>query len=305
MGAVNGVAPDRAAIAEAAERIRPFVRRTPTVVWVDGVELKLECLQVTGSFKARGMFNRLLTADGAAGVVAASGGNAGLAVAHAAMTLGLDAVIFVPEAAPAVKVARIEGTGATVRRVGATYADALEASADHAARTGALVVHAYDQPEVVAGAGTIAAELPAVDTVLVAVGGGGLIAGVASWFEGAVRVVAVESAGCPTLAEATKAGHPVDITPRGVAADSLGARRIGAIAWERWTKGHIHDTVLVPDESIAEARSALWRGMRVAAEPGGVTALAALRSGAYTPVPGERIAVIVCGANASPHDLTD
>ena len=291
-------------IEAAAARIAPYVRRTPTIDWGPGVVLKLECLQVTGSFKPRGMVNRMLTADvPAAGVVVASGGNAGLAVTYAAQALGHQAEVFVPANAPDVKVAGITAYGARVHREGATYADALEASHHHATATGAVVIHAYDQPEVVAGAGTIGAELPDVDTVLVAVGGGGLIAGIASWFEGAVRVVAVEPDGCPTLAAAMEAGGPVDIAPGGVASDSLGAGRIGDLAWAQVERGHIASSLVLPGDAILAARQELWSSMRVATELGGVAALAALTSGAYVPAAGERVAVIVCGANASPADL--
>jgi threonine dehydratase len=291
-------------IEEAAARIAPYVRRTPTIELSPGVELKLEFLQVTGSFKPRGMFNKMLSsAVPDAGVVAASGGNAGLAVAYAAGRLGHRAEIFVPEGAPVVKVARIESYGALVHRAGATYADAAEASVAHAEATGAMTIHAYDQPEVVAGAGTIGLELPPVDTVLVAVGGGGLIAGIASWFAGRVRVVAVEPEGSPTLAAAVAAGRPVDVDAGGVASDSLGARRIGALAWEQVMLGHITGNVVLPGDAVLAARQELWSALRIAAEPGGAAALAALSSGAYVPSPGERVCVIVCGANASPADL--
>jgi threonine dehydratase len=269
-----------------------------------GIVLKLEQLQVTGSFKPRGMFNRLLSATvPPAGVVAASGGNAGLAVAYSARALGHRAEIFVPTATPLLKAARIEEYGARVHRVGDDYAAALEASMAAAGASGALVVHAYDQTEVVAGAGTVGMELPEVDTVLVAVGGGGLIAGIASWFGGSLRVVAVEPEGCPTLAAAVRAGGPVDVETGGVASDSLGARRLGDLAWLEVAAGHITASLVVPGEAVLEARRSLWDRARLATEPGGATAYAALHSGVYVPGPGERVAVVVCGANASPADL--
>lgn len=301
-------------IEQAAARLTGRVRRTPTIAVEPGVladgpaVLKLECLQVTGSFKPRGIFNRMLTAEvGPAGVVAASGGNAGLAVAYAARQLDHRAEVFVPESAPPVKVARLQSYGATVHQVGASYAEALEASGRRAEETGALVVHAYDQPEVVAGQGTLGRELeeqaPGIDTVLVAVGGGGLIAGVAAWYAGRVRVVAVEAEGSPTLNAAWAAGEPVDIDPSGVAADSLGARRLGRIAWSQIELGHIAQSIVVGGDDILEARRTLWSDLRVAAEPGASAATAALTTGAYKPEPGEKVAVVVCGGNADPADL--
>ncbi|HTX00860.1 MAG TPA: threonine/serine dehydratase [Acidimicrobiales bacterium] len=291
-------------IKQAAERIRPYVRSTPCLEYRDGVVLKLEQLQVTGSFKPRGMFNRMLCASvPPAGVVAASGGNAGLAVAYAARRLGHRASIYVPTPTPAVKIARIEEYGGEVHQVGATYNEALEASARAAAASGAIVVHAYDQPEVVAGAGTVAMELPALDTVLVAVGGGGLIGGIAAWFAGSARVVGVEPDGCPTLAEAMRAGGPVDVETGGVASDSLGARRLGELAWAEVERGHVSDSLVISGQAVLDARRELWSEARIATEPGGATAYAALSSGAYERRPGERVAVIVCGANASPGDL--
>ncbi len=289
----------------AAGRIAPYVRSTPMLELEPGLLLKLELLQVTGSFKPRGMFNRLLSAElPSAGVVAASGGNAGLAVAYAARALSVRAEIFVPHGTPALKSERIEEYGAVVHHAGDRYAEALEASLAAAAATGALVVHAYDQPEVVAGAGTVALELPEVDTVLVAVGGGGLIAGIASFYAGSVRVIGVEPDGCPTLARAIAAGAPVDVETGGVASDSLGARRLGALAWAEVANGHVAGSLVVPGDAVLEARRALWDRVRLAAEPGGATAYAALTCDAYRPAAGERVAVIVCGANASPADLT-
>jgi threonine dehydratase len=306
----------RADVEEAAERVGGRVRRTPTVEVEPealgtpaAVLLKLELLQHTGSFKPRGIFNRILSSreDAKAnGVIAASGGNAGLAVAYAAEQLGLHAEIFVPVSASPVKVARLRTLGAVVNVTGAHYADAFATSQERAAATGALVVHAYDQPEVAAGQGTLARELqdqePGVDTVLVAVGGGGLIAGVATWLKGRARVVAVEPERCPTMARALERGEPVDVEVGGIAVDSLGARRVSEealLACQR--AGAV--SVLVSDEAIAAARGLLWDRLRVAAEPGGACAVAALSAGAYRPSPGERVAAIVCGGNTDPRDL--
>jgi threonine dehydratase len=306
----------RADVEEAAERVGDRVRRTP----VAEVEpeafggsapllLKLELLQHTGSFKPRGIFNRILSAEAeakAAGVIAASGGNAGLAVAYAAARLGLHAEIFVPESSSAVKVARLRGLGASVTVTGAYYADAHAASQRRAEATGALVVHAYDQPEVAAGQGTVARELegqaPGFDTVLVAVGGGGLLEGIATWVAGRARVVAVEPERCPSMAAAIERGEPVDVEVGGIAADSLGARRVSASSLAAATRAGAA-LVLVPDEAIMEARRRLWEELRVVAEPGGACALAALVSGAHRPSAGERVAVVVCGGNTDPADL--
>jgi threonine dehydratase len=306
----------RGDVEEAAERVGPRVRRTPVVevepeaLGTPGPALlKLELLQHTGSFKPRGMFNRILSAGTeakTAGVIAASGGNAGLAVAYAAGQLGLRAEIFVPESSSPVKVQRLRALGAEVTVTGAFYADAYAASQRRAAASGALVVHAYDQPEVAAGQGTVARELeaqaPGFDTVLVAVGGGGLLEGIATWVEGSRRVVAVEPERCPTLARALAAGEPVDVEVGGLAADSLGARRSSASALAAAGRAGVV-SVLVPDEAIAAARRRLWEQLRVVAEPGGACALAALVSGAYRPSPGERLAVVICGGNTDPSDL--
>jgi threonine dehydratase len=302
---------DRAAIEDAAARIAGRVRVTPIVRpgagafgLPEALALKLECLQHTGSFKPRGAFNRLLTAVvPAAGVIAASGGNHGIAVACAARELGHHAEIFVPEVTAPVKIDRLRRYGAVTHVVGATYADALEASARRAAETGALAVHAYDQPEVLAGQGTVARELaaqaPDLDTVLVAVGGGGLIGGMAAWFAGTVRLVGVEPEGAPTLARALAAGAPVDVDVGGVAADSLGARRVGALMFPL-ARAWVERVVLVDDGAIRRAQQALWDDLRVVAEPGGAAALAALMTGAYRPPAGARVGVLVCGANADP-----
>ena len=292
----------------AAARVGDHVRRTPVLQLSSGLWLKLELVQRTGSFKPRGMFNRVLSSDvPSAGLTVASGGNAGLAVAYVGQQLGHAVEVFVPEPTPRVKADRLRDYGAQVTKVGADYADALAASETRAAETGALFVHAYDQPEVVAGQGTLARELtdqvPAVDTVLVSVGGGGLIGGIAAWYSGSVRVVGVEPVGCPTLHAAREAGGPVDVKTEGVARDSLGARRLGAIAWEHVAAGHITDSLLVDDEAIVAARRWLWREARIATEPGTAAAVAALRTGAYKPERGETVAVVICGANADPSDL--
>ncbi|MHB8671535.1 MAG: threonine/serine dehydratase [Acidimicrobiales bacterium] len=305
----------RADVAEAMSRIGGRVRKTPVLDLAPGtfgagdrgLILKLEVLQHTGAFKARGAFNRILANQvPAAGVIAASGGNAGAAVAYAASTLGHRAEIFVPCSTPPVKVARLRRFGAEVTVIGDYYADAYEASADRAAETGALTVHSYDQPEVCAGQGTVGVELaqqvPDLDTVLVGVGGGGLMAGVATWMAPATRVVAVEPQRCPTLSAALASGRPVDVEVGGVAADSLGARRIGAIALEAALRYDV-SAVLVSDEAILEARRVLWADARLATEPGGVAALAALTSGAYRPEAGERVAVVLSGANTDPATL--
>lgn len=305
---------DRGDIEAAAERIGWRVRRTPAVV-VDAapfghpVALKLELLQHTGSFKARGMLNRLLAAAPPPGsrVIAASGGNAGLAVAYAARELDLTARIVVPTSTPAVKVDRLRALGADVVLAGAFYADAYVAALAASEETGAALVHAYDQPEVAAGNGTLALELieqvGPVDTVLVAVGGGGLVAGVAAALDGHARVVGVEPESCPTLHAALAAGGPVDVEVGGIAADSLGARRLGGVCWEVVRATRLC-SVLVPDEAIARARGRLWSQLRVLAEYGGAAALAALLTGAYLPEPGERVAAVVCGGNTDPGAVT-
>jgi threonine dehydratase len=302
---------DRNAIEQAAARIAPHVRVTPGIRLEPrafgspaNLTLKLELLQHTGSFKPRGAFNRILcSAVPDAGVIAASGGNHGAAVAYAARQLGYVAEIFVPEPTPDVKVERLRRYGARVMLVGANYAEAYSASRERASETGALEVHAYDQREVLAGQGTLARELEeqtgALDTVLVAVGGGGLIGGVAAWFAGRVRTVGVEPERCPTLYAAREAGEPVDIEVSGVAADSLGARRIGTLAFAV-AQQFVHDVVLVTDDEIRQTQRAMWDNLRVLAEPGGAAALAGLRSGKYQPQPGERVGIIVCGGNTDP-----
>ncbi|GAB3436220.1 threonine/serine dehydratase [Flindersiella endophytica] len=300
-------------VENAEARISGRVRRTPVVGTASAtVWLKLEQLQHTGSFKPRGMFNRVLSARERgelpeSGVIVASGGNAGLAVAHVAAELSVPAEVFVPTITPAVKVAKLRKLGARVVQQGGEYAEAYEAATKRAIETGALFCHAYDQPEVVAGQGTAGLEIleqvPDVTTVLVAVGGGGLIGGIAAALEGSARVVAVEPENCPTLHAALAAGAPVDVSVSGLAADSLGARRVGDIAFEVLTRVGA-GAVLVPDSAIADARRELWDSYRLVTESGGAAAYAALASGAYRPSPGERVCVLICGANTDPSDLT-
>ncbi|GAB2687384.1 serine/threonine dehydratase [Thalassiella azotivora] len=299
------------------------VRRTPLVDVEAGalgpasVTCKLELLQHTGSFKARGALTALTTATlPTAGVVAASGGNHGLAVAWAAQQVGATATVFVPASAPEAKVRGLRALGADVRVGGSRYADALDAARAHERASGALAVHAYDEPAVVAGQGTLALELlddladrrwpgavTEVDTVLGAVGGGGLAAGVAAALDGRARVVGVEPVGCPTWHRALAEGHPVDVEVGGLAADALGATRLGDTAWHTLTHAAA-TSVLVDADAVGQARRLLWQRLRVAAEPGGAVAVAALVSGAYRPRRGERVAVVVCGGNADPADLT-
>lgn len=297
----------RAAHARIAARIRrtPLVE-TPSPAPGASLSLKLEALQHSGSFKARGAFNNLLTrAAPAAGCATASGGNHGAAVAYAAAQLSVKATVFVPDISTPAKVARIRASGAEAVVGGATYAEAQERCDAFVAETGALKIHPYDAPETVAGAGTTALEweedlgklgLPALDTVLVAVGGGGLIAGVAAWFSGRVKVVGVEPEGSRALHAALAAGAPVDVPVASVAADSLGAKRVGDLNFAI-ARTFVAEAVLVPDASIVEAQRWLWRNVSVVAEPGGAAAFAALLSGAYRPREGERVGVLVCGSN--------
>jgi threonine dehydratase len=301
-------------IEAARDRIAGRVRRTPVLHLEPGafdlpgrLTLKLELLQHTGSFKPRGAFNRMLSAEVPdAGVIAASGGNFGLAVAYAARSLGHRAEVFVPETSPPIKAARISALGADVRLVPGYYDEALAASAARAAETGALVLHAFDQPEVVAGQGTIAAELseqvPDADTVLVAVGGGGLIGGIAAWYEGRTRVVGVDPDQCPTMAAALRAGRPVPVELGGVAADALGARICGDVAFAVASR-FVEHVLLVTDDAIRLAQRRLWEDVRLVAEPGGAAALAALLTGRYRPDADERVVVLVCGANTDPARL--
>jgi threonine dehydratase len=312
-----GTAVDRASIETIWEVIRPHVRLTPTLQ-VSGADfglapfpltLKLELLQHSGSFKARGAFANLLRRRvPEAGVVAASGGNHGAAVAYAAMRLGVRAKIFVPTVSSPAKVERIRAYGADLAIVGDRYADALAASEAWVDQTGALPVHAYDQTETLLGQGTLGMELagqaPGLETVLASVGGGGLIGGVAGWYAGRVRVVGVEPELAPTLSEALKAGRPVDAPAGGIAADSLAPRRVGELMFPI-AQAYVARVVLVSDAAIRQAQHALWRTARIVAEPGGAAALAALLSGAYVPAPGERVGVVISGGNSTAVDFGD
>lgn len=301
----------KAEIAAAAERSSAYVQRTPvmrsTVLWDHPVDLKLEQMQHTGSFKARGAFNTLLSQPvPSAGVVAASGGNHGAAVAYAATQLGHRAHIFVPEIAGPAKIALIERTGAALTVVPGEYANALEQARAYEAETGAMQVHAYDAPATLAGQGTLMREWEQqgleADTVLIAVGGGGLIGGALGWLQGARRVVAVEPEQARTLDAALEAGAPVDVEVSGVAANALGARRIGGLCFDL-AQEYLARRVTVTDAAITEAQRTLWQAHRLLVEPAGATALAALRSGAYRPEPGERVAVLLCGGNIAPDPL--
>ncbi len=298
-----------ARIADTERTIRPHIRRTPLVevagadVGLDStsVVFKLESLQHAGSFKARGAFANLLTRPvPPSGVVAASGGNHGAAVAFAAMRLGVPARIFVPRVASPAKIARIRGYGAELVVSGDRYADALAASERWMAQSGAMAVHAYDQPETLLGQGSVGLELeqqaPDLDTLLVAVGGGGLIGGIAAWYRGRVRVVAVEPEAAPTLTAALAAGRPVDAPAGGIAADSLAPRQVGALMFPL-AQAFVSGAVLVSDAGIQEAQRRLWDALRVVVEPGGAAAFAALMSRRYRPEPGERVAVLLCGGN--------
>jgi threonine dehydratase len=298
-------------IERAWERIRDHVRVTPVLSLEAGelglpgpAVLKLELLQHTGSFKPRGAFHRVLTADiPDAGVIAASGGNHGAAVAYVARRLGLHAEVFVPSTSPPLKRERITALGADVRVIEGLYDDAQLAADARALETGAFKVHPYDSPVVVAGQGTMSRELErqvdAIDTLLVATGGGGFIAGQAAWFAGRTRVVSVEPATSQCLRAALGAGEPTPVEVRGIAADSLGAAQIGGAPWDVVSR-YVHDAVVVQDEDIRAAQRAIWDGLRLVAEPGGAAALAALRTGAYRPEPGEHVVVVVCGANCDP-----
>jgi threonine dehydratase len=298
-------------IAQCERIIRPHIRRTP-VIEVNGEDfglpaatltLKLELLQHSGSFKARGAFANVLTREvPKAGVVAASGGNHGAATAYAAMELGKRAKIFVPSVSSPAKIQRIREYGADLAIEGDSYADALAASEAWAQQTGAMPIPAFDQNETILGQGTLGLELEQqaadIDTVLVSVGGGGLIAGIAAWYAGRVKVVGVEPFASPTLTKALEAGHPVDAEAGGLAADSLAPRRIGEKVFPIVQK-YARQTVLVSDNAIANAQAELWRGLRIAAEPGGTAAFSAILSGAYKPAPGERVAVVISGGNTA------
>lgn len=307
----------RTDVEAARRRIAGRVRRTPLLA-VDAAFggtgwFKLEYLQHTGTFKARGAFNRILSAsedgslDPSVGVVVASGGNAGLANAFAARALGVPATVFVPENAPTVKVEKLHKYGAEVVLRGDEYATAYEAAIEHAVTTGAVYCHAYDQPAIAAGAGTLGLEIMddlagQVDTVVVAVGGGGLMAGVAAATEGAARVVGVEPLNIPTLHTALAEGEPTDVSVSGIAADALGARRLGDIAYAVATRTGVQP-VMVSDDDIVQARRVLWEDYRIVVEHGAATALAALTSGGYRPAEGERCVVVLCGANTDPATL--
>ena len=301
----------RQAIAATAVRIAPHLRVTPVLqtgaAGLGGpavpLTLKLELLQHAGSFKARGAFaSLLLRAVPPAGVAAASGGNHGVAVAYAASQLGVPAHIFVPTVSSPAKIERIRAFGAHLTVTGDRYADALAASESFARTTNALQVHAFDQVETILGQGTLGLELakqaPDIDTVLAAVGGGGHIGGIAAWYRGQVRVIGVEPRLAPTLHNALVAGEPVDAPMGGVAADSLAPKRVGVLTFPI-AKAFVERVVLVDDDDILRAQAALWDAARIVAEPGGATALAALLSGAYTPAPDERVAVIICGGNTT------
>ncbi|UFZ07781.1 threonine/serine dehydratase [Bradyrhizobium ontarionense] len=302
----------RQRIAATYELIRSHIRHTPLMM-VDGgdvglpscsLRLKLEFMQHGGSFKARGAFANLLTRDvPEAGVAAASGGNHGVAMALAAQRLGRKAAIFVPRIASPSKIDLIRRCGAEIHVGGDRYADALAASERHVAATGALPIHAFDQSETMLGQGTVGLEIerdaPDIDTLLVAVGGGGLIGGIAAWYEGRVKVVAVEPESAPTLRDALAAGRPVDAPAGGVAADSLAPRQIGARVFPIVQRFAAPDVAIVSDDAIRAAQRALWTALRIVTEPGGAAAFAALLSGAYRPAPSERLAVLVCGANTT------
>ncbi len=301
---------EAAAIRAAAVRIAPHIRRTP-VLEVDGADFglggvrlvfKLEFLQHSGSFKARGAFNNLLTrAIPAAGVVAASGGNHGAAVAYAAMKRGIPATIFVPSVASAAKMEQIRGYGARLEIAGERYSDALLASERWVERSHAAAIHAYDQWETLQGQATVGLEFeeqaPALDALLVAVGGGGLAGGIAAWYAGRTAIIGVEPEEAPTLTRALQAGRPVDAPAGGIAADSLAPKRVGELMFPI-ARRHIR-TVLVADEAIRDAQKALWKTLRIVAEPGGAAALAALISGAWKPRRGQSVGVLLCGANTT------
>jgi threonine dehydratase len=296
-------------IASAYTLIRPHIRRTPVIeangadFGLDPVALtfKLELLQHAGAFKTRGAFaNLLMRQVPAAGVVAASGGNHGVAVAYAAMKLGVRAKIFLPTISSPAKIRRIEDYGADLAVEGERYADALAASEAWIAQSGALSVHAFDQTETLLGQGTLGLELeeqaPDLDTLLVPVGGGGLIGGIAAWYSGRIKVVGVEPEASPTLHRALAAGRPVDAEAGGIAADSLAPRRVGTLMFPI-AQRHVERVVLVTDEAIRQAQKALWATLRIVAEPGGAAAFAAVLSRRYRPQPGERVGVMVSGGN--------
>lgn len=312
---VTPVAINEEGIRRAERVIRQHIRRTPVIevrgsdfgLNGSGLHLKLELLQHAGSFKARGAFANLLMREvPPAGVAAASGGNHGAAVAYAANKLGIPAKIFVPTVCSPAKMDRIRGYGADLVVTGERYADALASSEAWVRDSGALGIHAYDQQETLLGQGTVGLELeeqaPELDTLLVAVGGGGLIGGVAAWYGGGIRIVGVEPAAAPTLYRALEAGRPVDAEAGGIAADSLAPRRVGELMFPIAQK-YVERVLLVSDAAILQAQAALWNVLRVVAEPGGAAAFAALLSGAYQPAPGERVGVLICGGNTTAVDF--
>jgi len=307
---------DRAGIAATYELIRPHVRMTPVVeadgadfgLAAFGVRFKLELLQHAGSFKSRGAFANLLLRDiPPAGVIAASGGNHGAAVAYAAMKRSVRARIFVPSVASPAKQALIESYGAELVVAGERYAQSLAEAERVAAETGALQIHAYDQVETMLGQGTVGLEFerqaPELDTLFVAVGGGGLIGGIAAWYAGRVRLIGVEPEAAPTLFKALEAGRPVDAEAGGIAADSLAPRQVGKLMFPI-AERHVERVILVPDAAIRAAQEALWRGLHVVTEPGGAAAFAPLLSAVYIPKPGERVGVLLCGANTMAVDFS-
>lgn len=316
MTATKNITIDREQVRDIELLIRPHIRRTP-VLEIDGTEigldaasiiLKLELFQHSGSFKTRGAFANMLMRDvPEAGVVAASGGNHGVAVAYAAMKLGKQAKIFVPTVASPAKRARIQQYDADLVVTGERYADALAASQDWATQSGALVIHAYDQPETLLGQATVGLEFqqqdPDLDTLLIAVGGGGLIGGVAAWYSGAIRIIGVEPEAAPTLTWALRAGEPVDAPAGGIAADSLAPKRVGELMFPI-AKQYVQKLVLVSDDAIVQAQKMLWDTIRIVAEPGGAAAFAALLSGGYLPERKERVGVVVCGGNTEAVDFS-
>jgi threonine dehydratase len=296
-------------ITAAEQLIRPYIRRTP-IVEIDGADfglpavtltLKLELLQHAGSFKTRGAFVNLLSRKiPAAGVAAASGGNHGAAVAYAAGKLGIPATIFVPTVASPAKIDRIRSYGAKLVITGDRYADSLAAAEAWITQSGAVSIHAYDQIETLLGQGTLGLEFeqqdPSIDTLLVAVGGGGLIGGIAAWYRGRIRIIGVEPEKAPTLTAALQAGHPVDAEAGGLAADSLAPKRVGELMFPL-AQSYVNQVVLVADEAIQNAQERLWDSLRIVSEPGGAAAFAALLARKYEPAPGERVGVLVCGGN--------
>jgi len=302
---------NRGRITEVERLIRPHIRRTPVIqangadFGIDPIDLylKLELFQHSGSFKPRGAFTNFLTREiPAAGVVAASGGNHGAAVAFAAMKLGIRAKIFVPRITSPAKIERMREYGADLVISGERYADALETSEEWGAQSGALPIHAYEQIETILGQGTLGLELESqgieIDTLLVAVGGGGLIGGIAAWFAGKIKIVAVEPEGAPSLYRALEAGRPVDTEAGSIAADSLAPRRVGELMFPI-AKQYVHHTVLVTDDGIRRSQEILWKVMRIVSEPGGAAAFAALFEHRYQPQPQERVGVLVCGGNTT------